>query len=474
MLHVCALKKGLDMGYIIGNATIITVDKQRRIFSDGAIVVSGNLIEDIGKTDDIIQQYPSYEFHDMKGHIIMPGLINGHVHLTQALIKGCADDVSLIDFLAKRIWRLMGSYNHDEARASTDICLLEMIKSGTTTFVETLLLSRYGLDGITDAVIQSGMRGVLAKSVMDIATYASRDNIMCEGMVEDGDECLKQAIEWKQKSENAGNGRINIWLGPRPVGSTTKEMLQKVGKTAKEHDMGIAIHFCEVKQDVALMRDQYKQAPGEFAESAGILTDRTMMAHGIWLTEEDMKALKRHKSTVVHCPASNAKLASGFCLVPELFEEGVNVALGTDGPTCDNAYDMFDAMRLAAIIHKGRLLDPLVVPAETAIEMATINGAIAMKKEDELGSLEIGKKADIITIDCNNPRLMPNTNPVSLVVYSAKGSDVDNVIIDGKFIVKDREILTMDEQAVIDNAKEKIMQVLEKTGIKNESRWPMI
>ena len=137
-----AFKKGLDMGYIIGNATIITVDKQRRIFSDGAIAVSGNLIEDIGKTDDIKRQYPSYEFYDMKGHIVMPGLINGHVHLTQALIKGCADDVSLIDFLAKRIWRLMGSYNHDEARASTDICLLEMIKSGTTTFVETLLLSR--------------------------------------------------------------------------------------------------------------------------------------------------------------------------------------------------------------------------------------------------------------------------------------------------------------------------------------------
>ena len=462
------------MGFILGNTTVITVDKQRRILNDGAVAVNGNLIEAVGQTHDIKSSYLGYDFFDMSGHIVMPGLINGHVHLTQALIKGCADDVSLIDFLAERIWKLMGSYNEDEARASTKLCLLEMIKSGTTTFVETLLLSRYGLDGITQAVVQSGMRGVLAKSVMDIATYASRDNIMCEGMVEDGDVCLQQAIEWKQKSENAGDGRINIWLGPRPVGSTTKQMLEKVGKTAREHDMGIAIHFCEVKQDVELMRGQYHQAPGDFAESAGILTDRTMMAHGIWLTKEDMQALKRNRSTVVHCPASNLKLASGFCLVPELMEQGVNVALGTDGPTCDNAYDMFDAMRLAAIIHKGRLLDPLVVPAETAIEMATINGAIAMKKENELGSLEAGKKADIITIDCNNARLAPNTNPVSLVVYSAKGSDVDNVVIDGRFVVRNRQILTMDEQAVIDNAKQKIAQVLAKTGMTNASRWPTV
>ncbi len=462
------------MGFIIGHAAIITVDRQRRIIKDGAIAVNASLIEAIGKTGDIRAKYDDYEFHDMTGRIVMPGLINGHVHLTQALIKGCADDVSLIDFLAERIWKLMGSYNEDEAKASTDLCLLEMIKSGTTTFVETLLLSRYGLDGITDAVVQSGMRGVLAKSVMDIATYASRDNIMCEGMVEDGDICLRQAIEWKRKNENAGDGRVNIWLGPRPVGSTTKQMLEKVGKAAREHDMGIAIHFCEVKQDVELMRNQYHQEPGEFAESAGILTDRTMMAHGIWLSKEDMQALGRNRSTVVHCPASNLKLASGFCLVPELLNEGVNVALGTDGPTCDNAYDMFDAMRLAAIIHKGRLLDPLVIPAETAIEMATINGAIAMKKEHELGSLEVGKKADIITIDCNNARLAPNTNPVSLVVYSAKGSDVDNVVIDGRFVVKDRQMLTMNEQAVIDNAKEKILRVLEKTKMKNESRWPTI
>lgn len=461
------------MEMIFGNAAIITVDAERRIISDGAIAVQGSMIKDIGKTAEIKEKYPEYAFFDMKDHIIMPGLINGHVHLTQALIKGCADDVSLIDFLANRMWRLMGSYNEEEARTSAEICLLEMIKSGTTTFAETLLLSRYGLNGITDAVVKSGMRGVLAKSVMDIATYASCENIMCEGMVEDGDECLRQASAWKESSENAGDGRVNIWLGPRPVGSTTKEMLQKVSRTAQEHDMGIAIHFCEVKQDVELMRSQYKQAPGDFAESAGILTDRTLLVHSVWLTQEDMKVIGRHGSTIVHCPASNLKLASGFCPVPELLDAGVNVCLGTDASTCDNAYDMFDAMRLAAIIHKGRLLDPLVVPAETAIEMATINGAKALKKDHMIGSLEVGKKADFITVDINNPRIVPNMNPVSAVVYSAKGTDVDNVVINGEIVVKDRKILTMDEADVIARAREAIVGVLDKTGIQNRSRWKM-
>jgi cytosine/adenosine deaminase-related metal-dependent hydrolase len=459
---------------IIGNATLITVDRERRIISDGAVVIRGSQIEDIGKSGEMTKKYPGYTFYDMRGHVVMPGLINAHVHLTQALIKGCADDMSLIDFLAGRMWRLMGSYSEAEARVSAELCLLEMVKSGTTTFAETLLLSRYGLAGITDAVVQSGMRGMLAKSVMDIATYASRDNIMDKGMVEDGDECLRQAASWKKKSEDAGDGRVNIWLGPRPVGSTTKEMLKKVAKTAGEHDMGIAIHFCEVKQDVEHMRSHYGQSPGDFAESCGILTDKTLLVHSVWLEREDMDVIGRRGSSVVHCPASNLKLASGFCPVPELLDAGVNVCLGTDASTCDNAYDMFDAMRLAAILHKGRLLDPLVVPAETAIEMATINGAKAIGKEHLIGSIEVGKKADLIAVDMGGVRIAPNLNPVSAIVYSAKGPDVDHVIINGEFVVEAGRVLTMNEVSVIKKAEETIVSVLERTGIKNRSRWETV
>ncbi len=461
------------MGNVLGNATVITVDKDRRILLDGAVAFDGDTIVAVGKTDEIRKQFPSFAYKDLKNHIIMPGLINAHVHLTQALIKGCADDVSLIDFLANRIWQLMGHYDENDARISANICMLEMIKSGTTTFAETLLLSRYGMDSITQAVIDSGMRGMLAKSVMDIATYATRDNIMCEGMVEDGNTCLRQAVEWKEKWENAGDGRIHIWLGPRPVGSTTLDILKKVSETSKEHDMGIAIHFCEVKQDLELMSGQYQMTPGVLAEQAGILTDKTLLIHSVWLTRDDMQIIKKYGSSIVHCPASNMKLASGFCPVPELMEEGINISLGTDAATCDNAFDMFDAMRLAAIIHKGRTLDPLAVPAESVIEMATINGAKAIGLEDEIGSLEVGKKADIITIDTLNSRIMPNVNPVSAVVYSAKGCDVDNVVINGRYVVKDRGVLTMDEDKVIAEAMGNIDSVMKKAGVVNAPKWPV-
>jgi cytosine/adenosine deaminase-related metal-dependent hydrolase len=462
------------MRHILGNATVITVDRDRRILLDGAVAFEGDTILAVGKTSTVREEFPSFVFLDMKEHVIMPGLINAHVHLTQALIKGCADDMSLIDFLANRIWRLMGNYDEKDACASANICMLEMLKSGTTTFAETLLLSRYGLDGITKAVVDSGMRGMLAKSVMDIATYATRDNIMFEGMVEDGETCLRQAVDWKNNWENAGNGRIQIWLGPRPVGSTTLDILKKVSATAREYGLGIAIHFCEVKQDLELMRSQYQMTPGVLAETAGILTDRTLLIHSVWLTRDDMRIIRKYSSSVVHCPASNLKLASGFCPVPELFEEGINVALGTDAATCDNAHDMFDAMRLAAIVHKGRTLDPMAVPAESVIEMATINGARAIGLEDQIGSLEAGKKADIITIDMRSPRLVPNVNPVSAVVYSAKGSDVDNVVIDGRFVVRDRAVLTMDENKVVAEAISRVGSAMEKAGVVNAPKWPMI
>jgi cytosine/adenosine deaminase-related metal-dependent hydrolase len=463
-----------DVGYILGHGTVITVDQHRRIIHDGAVAVVGSTIEAVGKTDEVKSACKKLPFYDMSNHIIMPGLINSHVHLHQALLRGCADDVSLIEFLANRVWHIQGNFDDNLGRISTDLCLLDMISGGTTTFTETLILSRYGLSGTTQAVVESGMRGVLVKSVMDAATYASRENIMYKGMVEDGDECLRQAVEWKKNSENAGDGRVNIWVGPRPVGSTTKEMLQKVSNTAREHDMGIAIHFCEVKSDVEYMRKVYNQAPAELLESAGVLRDNTILIHSVWLSDDDIRVIARNNANVAHCPASNTKLASGICRVPELIAGGVNVCLGTDAATCDNAHDMFDAMRLAAIIHKVRLLDPLVVPAETAIEMATINGAKAIKKDHLIGSLEVGKKADIITIDLDHPRLTPNTNPVSTVVYAAKGSDIDNTIIDGKWVMENRKVLTMDRKAIMERANKAIGPLLKTAGIENKSRWPLV
>jgi cytosine/adenosine deaminase-related metal-dependent hydrolase len=250
-------------------------------------------------------------------------------------------------------------------------------------------------------------------------------------------------------------------------------MLEKVAHMAAAEDMGIAIHFCEVWEDVRLIRERYHMEPGEFMESVGIFTPRPLLAHAIWLNHNDMDRIAKHRTTVVHCPTSNAKLASGICPVPELLESGVNVALGTDASTCDNSCDMFSAMKLAAVIQKARTLSPTVVPAETVIEMATINGALALGMEKEIGSLEVGKKADLICIRCDSARIAPNGNPVSAVVYSAAGSDVDDVMIDGKWVVQKGVALTLDEKGILRDASEAIARVLKKTGVSNRPRWPV-
>lgn len=462
------------MGFLLGNGTVITVDQKRRIIKDGAVVTRGDRIIDLGKTSAMRAQYPEKEFIDVKDHIVMPGLIDGHVHLAQAMIRGCADDLSLLTWLSQRVWPLQGLYTEEDGKTSAELCILEMLKSGTTSFAETLLATHYGFEGIIEAVLQSGIRGTLAKSVMDLSTYATKDNIMDAGMVEDREQCLREALEMHKKWEGAGNGRVFIWLGPRPVGSSSKELLEEVSALARERDMGIHIHFCEVREDVHYIRDKFNVSPGEFAAQIGLLGPKTLLVHGVWLDELDIDHIKQGGATVVHNPTCNMKVASGFSPVPLLLEKGVNVSLGCDGGPSNNTYDMFWEMKMAACIHKGKTLDPEVVPGEKVIEMATINGARSLGLEEEIGSLEVGKRADIITIDCSKPHLVPDLNPVSTIVYAASGQDVNHVLVDGKMIVKEGQIDTMDEEKILYQAKQQAHKLLQRADLTVASPWPTI
>lgn len=462
------------MAYLLGNGTVITVDQERRIITDGAVVTRGNEIIDLGKTREMREKYPDTEFIDASEHIIMPGFIDGHVHLAQAMIRGCADDLNLIDWLAKRVWKLQGNYTEEDGKASAELCILEMLKSGTTTFAETLLATHYGFEGIIQTILKSGIRGALAKSIMDLSTYATKENIMDRGMVEDGEKCFAEALEMHKKWEGAGDDRVFIWLGPRPVGSSTKELLERVGIVSRERNMGIHIHFCEVKEDVHYIREHFNMGPGDFAEKIGLLGPKTLLVHGVWIEEEDIDFIKKHSATVVHNPTCNMKVASGFSPVPRLLEKGVNVSLGCDGGPSNNTYDMLWEMKMAACIHKGKTLDPEVVPAEKVIEMATINGAKSLGLDHLIGSLEKGKRADIVTIDCTAPHLVPDLNPVSTVVYAANGQDINHVLVNGQMIVKQGEILTMDEEEILYKVRVQARKLLAKTNINVKSSWPTL
>ena len=458
---------------MLKNATIITMNQRREIIQDGAVVIEENGIVDVGKTKKIKSSHRVEREIDCRGKLVLPGLVDCHVHLAQALIRGCADDMALIPWLRQRVLPLQGTYTEKEGELSAKLCCIEMIKSGTTTFVECLLHWRYGFDRIARVVEKIGIRGVLSKSLMNVPGYADQKDAIPSGMVEDGEKTMKQTIQMIQRWHGKANNRIHVWFGARTPGACTVDFYREISEKARKYKTGITIHLAEVKQDIEYLRREFGMTPMEFMNHCGIVGPHVIYAHGVWIPPEDFKILQKTGGTVCHCPASNLKLASGFAPVPEMLKSGVNVALGCDGGPSNNCYDMIREMKLAALVHKARLLDPEVLPAETVLEMATLNGARATLWRGQIGSIERGKLADLIVIDLRRPHLVPVRNPVSNLVYAANGGDVYTVIIDGKIIMENRQMTTIEEEEVVQEAIEAGPLVDQRLGLKIGPKWPL-
>ncbi len=456
------------------NATVITMNPSREMISDGAIAIAGNRIVAVDKASALLARYPDDEIVDVGGKLIIPGLIDTHVHLAQAMIRGCADDMALIQWLCERVWVLQGNYTQEDGYTSARLCIAEMLKSGTTTFLESMLAHRYGFDGIAQAVSESGIRACLAGIVMDIGTYATQDeNSMHPGLIESRETSLLGVMDMHSKWQGAANDRIHVWFGPRTPGGVTSELYREMSGLAHQHDMGITMHLAEVEADKIFLQEKYGLSPVLYADSVGLLGPKSVMVHMVWLNEQDIDRLATTKTSVSHNPSSNSKLASGVCKVPLMLEKGVNVALGCDGGPSNNDYDMIREMKLAAIIHKAVALDPLIVPAETVLEMATINGARSLGLEHEIGSLEVGKKADLVVIDLDRLHTTPSPNPISTLVYAATGGEVDTVVVDGKMVVQGGRLLSMDESEIKQQARRQAVQVYKRAGIEIKTRWPL-
>lgn len=455
------------------NATIITMNAHRDIITDGAIALEGNRIVAVGKAQDLLARYATDEVVDVHGKLLIPGLIDTHVHVAQALIRGCADDMALIQWLCERVWVLQGNFTEDDGYVSARLCIAEMLKSGTTTFLESMLAHRYGFNGIARAVEESGIRACLAGIVMDIGTYATQDSSMHPGMIESREMSLLGVLDMHSKWESAANDRIHVWFGPRTPGGVTSELYREMSTLAHERNMGITMHLAEVEADKIFLQEKYGLSPVYYAESVGLLGPKSVLVHMVWLTQQDIEKLAETGTSVSHNPSSNSKLASGVCKVPQMLASGVNVALGCDGGPSNNDYDMIREMKLAAIIHKAVTHDPLIVPAETVLEMATINGARALGLEHEIGSLEAGKKADLVVIDLHRLHTTPSFNHVSTLVYAATGGEVDMVVVDGQIVVEQGQLLTMDEEEVMEQANQHASALYKRAGIELVPKWPV-
>jgi cytosine/adenosine deaminase-related metal-dependent hydrolase len=442
------------------------MDPRHRLIEGGSILVEEGRIAGVGEPGSIPGGRRAEFRVSAKGMAVIPGLIDTHVHLAQGLLRGCADDLSLVDWLRKRVWPLQGSFTEADGRVSAEISLLEMLKSGTTSFVGVDVVSRYGFDGIANTVARAGMRGALAKTIMDSPGYGTKRSIMPEGLVEDKAACMREAKSMIQKWNKARGGLVKTWIAPRSLGGCSEELYREVAELAQEHETRVTMHLAEVKEDVEYAKENFGLTPFGFIEKVGLAGPNSLFAHMVWLNDRDIGRVASSRSNVAHCPSSNLKLASGIPKVPEMIEAGANVGLGCDGAPCNNSYDMVREMKIAAVIQKARLLDPRSMPATMVLEMATINGARAMGMQREVGSIEVGKRADLALINLNKPHLVPYRDIVSNIVYSAMGSDVDTLLVDGNILLRGGKALTLDEEKIMNEAQKHQDELISRSGVR--------
>ena len=464
---------------IFTHGTVITMNPSREILTDGAIVVSGDRIETVGKTSELLSRYPVADEIDLAGHIVMPGLIDTHVHLAQTMLRGVSEGKRLGDFsnwLFGRIFPLQGSYTTADAAASARLGVLEMIKSGTTGFVECLLAEGYGFDGIAEACVESGIRAALGKVVMAVSP-ADRDELgWHHGMWQTRESSITQTLEAHDRWEGAGGGRLQVWFGCRSAEPVCDlSLYDEVSELARERGMGITIHLAELPGDNEFARSLGFRSHVDLAAGHGLLGPRTVLAHCTVADREDCRLLASTGASVSHNPANNASAAWGPAPVTDMLDAGVNVALGCDAAPSNANLDLLRDMRIACHSARQRAGSRLAIGPETVLEMATLNGARAVGLGDKLGSLEPGKKADFITIDTDAPHLQPVWNPVATAVFAAQGRDVDTVVIDGRIVMRDRVVRTMDEAAVLDDVRSRFRAVAARAGVTGlESEWPTV
>ena len=367
---------------------------------------------------------------DGRNKFATPGLVNAHTHASMTLLRSYSDDKSLMDWLQKDIWPIEDKMTRKDIYAGAALAAVEMIRSGTTAFADM-----YGpcMDEVAKVVDESGLRGILSQGIIGIAN---------------GDKKLADNVELYKNFHGAANGRITVMFGPHAIYTCPPEFLRKVADAAQKLNAEIHIHMNETQTEIADCQKNYGKRPFEVVAETGLFDGGTLAAHCVWLSDEEISIMKSKNIRVAHNPGSNMKLASGICPVTKLLREGVTVALGTDGASSNNNLDMLEEIRLAALLAKVDTLDPLTVPASTAIQMATEFGAKAVGLKN-VGRLEVGCKADIVLWDMRGVDWQPNYNPASLLVYSANSSAADTVIVDGKILMQNRELKTLDEEKII-------------------------
>ena len=428
------------MGIVLKNILALLPEGDRDVIRETDIYIEGSRIASIGKKPE---GFSEDKVIDGKDRFAIPGLVNCHTHSYMSFMRNVADDLSFMDWLFGTIDPIEQQMTDEDTYWGACLAIIEMMKSGTTCFNDMQM----NIHQTTRAVKESGMRAVICRGLVG------------SGNDEAGQMRLRQAYE--ERDAAADCDRLTFMLGPHAPYTCDDGFMRIVSEEAKKNNMRIHVHLSESESEIEQISEKYHCTPIEMAEKNGLFDVPAVAAHCVQITESDMDILKKKNVSVVTNPASNMKLGNGFAPVPWMLERGINVCIGTDGAASNNSLNLFHEMSLLALIHKGVARTPQCVSAGETIRIATINGAKALGLEKEIGSLEEGKKADIAILNLNTPSLTPRNNLIAGLSYSANGSEVETVIIDGKVTMENRKILTMDEELVY----KKINEIIVRMGL---------
>jgi 5-methylthioadenosine/S-adenosylhomocysteine deaminase len=424
---------------LVTGGTVVTMDAQRRVIEDGAVAIRGDSIVAVGPRAEIESRFEAAQTIDAHGALVMPGLINGHAHAAMSLFRGLADDLALDEWLQKYIFPAEArNVTPDFVEWGTRLGVLEMLRGGITTYADMY----YFEDVVARVTKDAGMRGVLGETIID---FPAPDN-----------KTPGEALAYTQKYLNQwkGDPLIIAAVAPHSIYTCSEKTLQDAATLARRNGAPILIHIAEAQFELEQSREKHGATPVAYLERAGILGPDVIGAHCIWVDQADIATLAHFNVGCINNPSSNMKTAAGVMPVPEMLAAGEPIGLATDGAASNNNQDMFEEMDLAAKLQKIARMNPRALPEKQVVEMATINGARALHLEKIIGSLETGKKADLILVDIGAPHATPMYDVYSELVYALKASDVRTVVIAGNIVMRDRRMLTLDEKEILAKAEE--------------------
>ena len=434
------------MNILINDGIILPMNASEGsdLYFKGYVGIEGERIafvsSDKKDASDFAASHPDVKQIDATGRIVMPGLINTHTHVAMALLRGISDDVPLMEWLEQHIWPIEGKMGYQETYDGARLGILEMLMGGTTTFVDMYPYE----EAVAHAAESAGIRALVSPCPMDFRMDHFEN-------------------DWKQVQKRFSSSRlVSMWMGPHAIYTLSEKNLQRSISLSKELGVGSHVHLAETQTEQDNCMTQHGMSPTEYFEKHGLFTTKTLAAHCVVMSDHDIDILAKNGVSVAHNPQSNMKLASGIAPVKKMLDAGVNVSIGTDGASSNNDLDMWEEMRTASLLQKVSTMDPCAIPAYTALQMATVNGAKAIGREGELGIIAAGALADILLVDLEKAHLYPHTNLISELVYSAHSSDVDTVIVNGNLVVENRKCFSMNAQEVCRTAQKHIDALLSK------------